>query len=1060
MLKQPASIAEQEKPRLETLSEINPAGFNPFPGLRPFTIDECHLFFGREGQVDEILVKLAKNRFVSVMGYSGSGKSSLMYCGLIPVLYGGFVTETGPGWHVIVSRPATSPVRTLAASIAKHLVAIGRIEESDRQVHESILSSVLRSSPEGLVEVCRYLQQNGDENVFLLVDQFEELLRLKNSGSDEDSNEAQIYVNLILTAIKQRAVPIYVSITMRSDFIGDCAVFPGLTKLINHSNYLVPQMTREQKRMIIEGPVGVGGGKISDRLVRKLLNEVGDNQDQLPILQHALMRTWDYWIETREPGEPIDIRHYQAVGRMSEALSLHANEAFDELTTRQKEIAEVLFKNITEKNQETQMRRPGKLSVIARLAEASESDVIEVVENFRKSGRSLLMPGVGVPLHGDSMIELSHESLMRIWKRLNQWVEEEFESAQMYKRLSDAAGMYQIGKTGLWRPPDLQLALNWQKKQRPTREWAQRYDVAFERAIVFLDTSRITYEAELKNQEMMQRRVLRRARATALILGFAFIIAVAFFIFSYVQRREAERQRLIAEKNAEEAVLQQENAEKQAKIAQEERDKADALRRSAEDLNKQLQESYSNLEIAVKNEEEARRRAETLQGVASVARDSAIASRKVAEQKRMEAEKNYKDAQRLLYLNLAQSLEGSSMLEDDDKELAGLLAMQGYVFHRRYEGKKHDRTIYEGLYTALAKLNNGASYNAIKLQGPPHVHVKSLALSSQGTSFYTSGADGRILKSDFKSQNSQATGYATPYPSKVIALSSSEKYLVNGSDSSFVQIFELASDSKTPSATIRKLGGSTNDIKFIQGQEKFIISSATKALWLGDAVEGTARKILDLPVEFKKIDISPDGAFLIGATHTGKIFKVDLKSMNIESLIEENGYRIWSVKFSPDGKSFAYGMENIANTKGFVKIYSIANRTTKQFAGHRSGVSDIEFSPDGTLLATAGLDRRLILWVLDSPEDIPIVMDENGGFIWDIAFSSDSKYLIAACSESEIRVWPTDPSLLASQICPKLNRNMTLAEWKKYVARENEGVEKEDKINYEATCVGILVNDF
>src|SRR5690606_25636436 len=166
--------------------------------------------------------------------------------------------------------------------------------------------------------------------------------------------------------------------------------------------------------------------------------------------------------------------------------------------------------NVTEKNQDNRgLRRPCRLGLIAELSEASEEEVIQVIDHFRQPGRSFLMPAAQVPLSSDSMIELSHESLMRIWNRLAGWVEDEFESATMYKRLSDAAAMYQIGKTGLWRPPDLQLALNWQKKQNPTREWAQRYDEAFERAIVFLDTSRITYEAELKNQEMMQRRVLR-----------------------------------------------------------------------------------------------------------------------------------------------------------------------------------------------------------------------------------------------------------------------------------------------------------------------------------------------------------------------------------------------------------------------------------------------------------------------------------------------------------------------------------------------------------------------
>ncbi|HEX8037636.1 MAG TPA: ABC transporter ATP-binding protein, partial [Chryseosolibacter sp.] len=458
MLKQPLELGELEAPVPERPIDFELREGNPFPGLRPFTIDECHLFFGREGQADEILVKLSENRFVTVMGYSGSGKSSLMYCGLVPVLYGGFMTQTGPNWNAVMGRPGTSPINNLASSVVDNLVASGRIGESDREIQKAIIDSVLRSGPQGLVEVSRYLQNHHGENIFFLIDQFEELLRFRDKTDIEGADdEAQLYVNLILSSVNQTAVPVYVALTMRSDFIGNCSVFPHLTEFINRSNYLVPQMTREQKKMVIEGPVSVAGGRISPRLVKRLLSDMGNDQDQLPILQHALMRTWDNWVANREGDEPLDLRHYQAVGRIQEALSLHANEAYDELTSREKEIAEILFKTVTEKNHDNKgMRRPGRLGLVAQLAEAEEDDVIYVVEHFRKPGRSLLMPGASVPLTADSMIELSHESLMRIWERLNTWVEEEFESAQMYKRLSDAAAMYQIGKTGLWRPPDLQ----------------------------------------------------------------------------------------------------------------------------------------------------------------------------------------------------------------------------------------------------------------------------------------------------------------------------------------------------------------------------------------------------------------------------------------------------------------------------------------------------------------------------------------------------------------------------------------------------------------------------
>ncbi|NJM24615.1 MAG: hypothetical protein HC859_02880 [Bacteroidia bacterium] len=599
MLNQPLQSGEFERYSDDPLVGVHPQIANPFPGLRPFSVDECHLFFGREGQVDKILLQLSKNRFVAVMGFSGSGKSSLMNCGLVPVLYGGFITENGANWNVITARPGASPIANLTDAIVDFMSQTGKINPEDKEIHRAIVNSVLRSGSYGLLEVARYVQLQTDENILLLIDQFEELFRYQETdGSNPDAaDEAHQYVHLMLTAVNQTKAPIYVAITMRSDFIGNCSAFPGLTQIINQSNYLVPQMTREQKKMVIEGPIAVAGGKIAPRLLRTLLSDIGNDQDQLPILQHAMMRTWDYWLMNHEPGEPIDIRHYNAVGKISQALSQHADEAYEELSPRQKEIAEVLFKSITERTQENRgMRRPTRLGLIAQLADAEEADVIDIVNHFRKPGRSFLMPAYHVSLHSDSMVEISHESLMRIWTRLDSWVAEEFDSAQMYKRLSEAAAMYQIGKTGLWRPPDLQLALNWQKKQRPTREWAQRYDEAFERAVVFLDTSRITYEAELKNQEMLQRRLLRRTRATAIIFGILFVIAILFFVFAFMKKLEADEQTRFAESQRKEADQQKQEADKQRVEAERLRGVAEASRAMIEEANKELEKTLNELQ--------------------------------------------------------------------------------------------------------------------------------------------------------------------------------------------------------------------------------------------------------------------------------------------------------------------------------------------------------------------------------------------------------------------------------------------------------------------------------
>lgn len=1032
-------------------AKVNEAilGFNPFPGLRPFSIEDAHLFFGREGQVDEILVKLNKNRSVAVMGYSGSGKSSLMYCGLIPILYGGFMTDTGPHWKVIVTRPGNSPIENIAYDAVEFMVQEGRIQSEDRGIYKAIFKSILRNGNDGLVELTKYLQSHSEDNFFFFIDQFEELFRYKNLGGEDAVNEATFYVNLLLTAVNQRAVPSYLAISMRSDFIGECSSFPGFTQMINESNYLVPQMTREQKRLAIEGPVAVGGGAITSRLVKRLLSDIGDNQDQLPILQHALMRTWDYWISNHDPGEPMDIRHYNAIGRISQALSLHANEAYDELTNKEKGIAEVLFKTITEKNSENlEMRRPGKISQIAELAQASEEEVIEVVEKFRKAGRSFLMPGTNVSLNEESIIELSHESLMRIWTRLSTWVDEEYESAVMYRRVSDAAAMYQIGKTNLWRPPDLQLALNWQKKQKPTRTWAQRYDIAFERAIVFLDTSRITYEAELKNQEMLQRRMLRRARVTNLILALLLLIATGFFIYGLFQQIKAEQQFQLAVEQKEVAEKATVEANRQRQIALDALREVEIQKEQLDDQNKELTRAYSDIKLARDIAERNLRYAREQEALANDSKDKEQSARINAEKQTEIAKNNYDKANRLLMLSIAQSLEAKSV-GIEDAQLAGLTAMQGYIYHTTYEGNKYDPYVFSGLYTSLTKLNN-KNYNSSKVPGNYKNKMYALVVSSKSPVFYTTGNDGRIFEGNYQEQKSDKLIYENKgYPNRVLALSKDEKYLVNGNDSSYVEIFNLAD----PAKPVRVIGHTkfVNDIRFMPDNSGFISASADKTLRFTNHLNGQSKIILTLPYELKAIDISSDGRKLVGVSTYGNLIEVNLRDYSYKELVNEGPNRILSVVYHPSRPLIAYGVELINEqqkvVRGVVKLLDLETGKIKELSGHKAGIADLEFSPDGLLLASAGLDAKLQMWVVDHEDDLPVVMDNNNGFVWDVSFTKGSEYLIASCNDGEIRYWPTNPAMLATKVCPKLMRDMTPEEWEIYVG---------NNIGYESTCKSLL----
>ena len=176
-----------------------------------------------------------------------------------------------------------------------------------------------------------------------MVDQFEELFRFGEAAGAKSSDEAAAFVKLLIEAARQTAPRIYVVLTMRSDFIGDCARFRDLPEMVTQGLYLVPRMTRAQRREVIEGPVRVAGGAVTPRLVTRVLNDIGDDPDQLPILQHAMMRAWSHWLQRQDRDRPLDIKDYDAIGGAADALSQQADELYDSLDAEGKRIAHRMF---------------------------------------------------------------------------------------------------------------------------------------------------------------------------------------------------------------------------------------------------------------------------------------------------------------------------------------------------------------------------------------------------------------------------------------------------------------------------------------------------------------------------------------------------------------------------------------------------------------------------------------------------------------------------------------------------------------------------------------------
>lgn len=998
---------------------------NPFQGLRSFTIDECHLFFGREDSVDEILMKLMDNRFVTVLGASGTGKSSLIHCGLKPVLYGGFMTDVESDWTVLATRPGNSPIDNLADQFLQKKSGYQHTED-ENLVNKTIINSILRSGPDGLIELSKQYIRDTGSNLLIYIDQFDELFRNpSDESSDHLDNEAAKYVSLLLEAVRQKRVSIYIALSMRSDYIGNCAQYAGLIQMVNASNYLIPQMTKDQMRMAIEGPIAVNGGEISDKLVRRLLSDIGDNQDQLPILQHALMRTWDYWADNKDEDEVLDVRHYNAIGQLSHALSQHADEAYEELSLKEKDISAILFKSITEKgNDNLGVKRSMSLSNLAKIASVSEEELTEVIEKFRAPGRSILLPNATIALNSESVIEVSHESLMRIWTRLKNWVEEEYESAQMYKRLSAAATMYQIGKTGLWRPPDLQLALNWQKKQKPTRFWGQRYNEAFERSIVFLDTSRITFETEQKNQEIIQKHLLKRTKAVAVVLGIAAVISILFLVFAFIQKQAANE-------NAAVAIRQKDIATEQRQLT----DKA----------NEDLQSTLTQLEIVLDTAENATREALRQEQIAKNQTLIAEQQKDIAESEKIRANENYEIsvenkalADNLYMQQLAQSVAVKSLQVEDDN-LKGLLAQQAFMFNQESGGRVYDPYIYDGLYFSMTQFG-GKEFNTV------HAHrnaVRSVVVDNSGTHFYSTGSDGSILRSNIETLESIETIGNNHHTNKTLALSNDNKWLAIGTDSSVVQLYHIIDGSKA--SEMIEIGGHTSfvyDLKFTPDNSGLYSLSNDRTLRYYDF---TSSKIIkSFNNIYKTFDISGDGQFMVLGSIDGRVSLLDIANDIEEEIMSIPDVLIHDVVFSHHGQFIAIGDEN-----GDLRLWDTQTKTMiEEFKGHKARVNSIAFTNDDKLLASASYDGTIQLWVMDKPGELPIVLKGNGSYIWDIAFTGDGRYLIAGGNNGETRVWPTDASDMASELCGMLNRNMTDDEWKRYIGTS---------VEFRNTCKNILI---
>jgi energy-coupling factor transporter ATP-binding protein EcfA2 len=981
---------------------------NPFPGLRSYRPDEGHLFFGRLDSTVKVVNRLKENRFVAIIGASGSGKSSLAMSGIIPAL----LKENAEGkksWSYLVFRPELNPVDNLAAEIAALSASAGF-----SQVPVASVAASLHNRSEGIIDVINKIRKNLRQQILIVIDQFEEIFRYSPASTRGTlGDDATDFIDLIVNAVQQPDQGLYIIITLRSEYLSECSRFHSLTNLMNSSSFLLPQMSHDMLSMVIEEPVKISGAAIDRSLVRIILGDLPDRPGQLPVLQHLLMRLWNQWSRVGDMSRPISIADYEAVGQLQGAISQHAGQALESLDERHRYACSRLFRTITIRTEDgRELRKPESISKIAEQTGCSIQEITEVAETFRSPEYSFLTPSKEIPLNENSILDLTHESIIRSWNTLRKWIDDEEASRKLYMHLASAAEQYQQGNGKLWTAPDLQIALRWREENNPTLAWAEKIDPAFERAMLFLRNSEEEYEVQEEYKRKSGTKKIKRSRLIAGLLGLMTLIALIILGVAFSLKNRAEKQKSIAMQLKDEAeayniVL------------------SDSLKLLYDTLLTVDRESQLDRTLVLA----AENRAEAAEGKASAA------GKRLREEaaEKISAAVRASEENRLKMLSIARSLAVRSLNHTGDRDLQILLAWQAYLFNDRYSGIHDDADLFAALYDVSKRYGN-RYYDQFRADGAT---LTAMTEMTDGHIFYTADSRGRILRWQAgQPGQSYKLIWSGDRMIRAMSLNPDETWLACGTDSSGIIMIPLTDDT-----VYFKLQDSVNSITalaFSSSGNNLYSSDPRGTVKEWDLKSRRSRKLGYSGTPVYALEISYDNSMLAGLTGDGKVILLNTSPPFMETILDAGDRTLTAVRFVPGGKSLATG-----DSTGMINIWDIAGKQIEtNIEAHSSAVVHLAFNSSDRQMLSADANGEIKLWTMTDTDQPPVVISDSNKDIIAVAFNEEGNAFLTATNDL-VTERPAHVKCMTDGLCRKVTRNLSLQEWSAYVGR---GIE------YEPAC--------
>jgi len=513
-------------------------GDPPYKGLQSFEEADAEHFLGRERLTARLVGRLRDERFLAVVGASGSGKSSVVRAGLIPALRrgqpladGGLPPTGSTHWAIRLLTPTAHPLDALAVALT------GPDAPPDAP---AALSAQLAAGPGALAAAARALLTAEERpRLLLVIDQFEEVFSLARDAAERRA----LFDNLVAALDPAADHPVAIVVALRADFYARFAEHDGLRDLVARHQEYIGAMSRDELFRAIVAPAARGDWKLQEGLVELMLDDAGDEPGALPLLSHALLETW-----RRRRGRTMTLSAYKESGGVRGAIAKTAETIFQQrLTPEQRPIARAIFVRLTELGESADDGAPDtrrRAPFTELITRATDPQMLDAVLRILIEAR-LVTTGL-VPPTNTQVVEVAHEALIREWPTLRAWLDQDREGLIRHRQLTqDVNDWLKLGRDpgALYRGARLAQTLAWT---------AEPPDPLSLTEVEFLDASRAAAAREAR------ARTTQRALAVGSVVLLVVAVLAALLAFDVISFGQPEPDRMAGRFNiavAEFAVL-------------------------------------------------------------------------------------------------------------------------------------------------------------------------------------------------------------------------------------------------------------------------------------------------------------------------------------------------------------------------------------------------------------------------------------------------------------------------------------------------------------------------